>query len=210
MEALTRPILDWHVESLPFRGETGSGDRGDIRLDEHYAFAFVIDALGHGDDAATMADLAERHLALVNPDVRLEAIIEDCHRRMLGTRGTAMCLACIDMESHTMSWLSVGNIQAVRIHLDANGMPQFESLVMRGGVVGDRLPELRASRMLLKPGDMIVMATDGIGYGWYGEYRPNISAEILAKALRNNHCHGNDDALVLAFRYLGTGEVASA
>lgn len=208
MEALTRPILDWHVESLPFRGETGSGDRGHVRLDEHHVFAFVIDALGHGSDAATMADLAERHLALVEPVDRLEAVIEDCHRRMIGTRGTAMCLASIDTGSHAMSWLSVGNIQAVRIHLDANGMPQFESLVMRGGVVGDRLPELRASSMTLKPGDMVVMATDGIGYGWYGEYRPNISAEALAKALRTGHCRGNDDALVLAFRYLGSGEAA--
>lgn len=209
METLTRPILDWHIESLPFEGGPGSGDRGQVRGNGRHAFAFVIDALGHGKDAAQMADLAENHLAVAEPGDRLERIIEDCHRQFLGTRGTAMCLAYLNADADALSWLSVGNIQAVRIQLDTHGMPQFESLVMRGGVVGDRLPELRASRVSLKPGDMIVMATDGIGYGWYGEYRPNISAADLARALRMHHCHGKDDALVLVFRYLGNDGAAS-
>ncbi|HEX7029140.1 MAG TPA: SpoIIE family protein phosphatase [Gammaproteobacteria bacterium] len=209
METLTRPVIDWHVESVPFEGESGTGDRGGVRIDEHRIFAFVIDALGHGADAAQMADLAERCLGAVELDIRLEAMIENCHREFIGTRGTAMCLAYLDARTHVLNWLSVGNIQAVRIQLDSHGMPQFESLVMRGGVVGDRLPELRASRISLKPGDMVVMATDGVGYGWYGEYRPNIGAGELARALRLRHCHGKDDALVLAFRYLGLNGGAS-
>lgn len=209
METLTRPVLDWHVESVPFEGSSGTGDRGRLRIHDRCAFAFVIDALGHGSDAAVMADIAERHLAGVEPVDRLEGIIENCHREMLGTRGAAVCLAYLDADAGSLSWLSVGNIQAVRIQLDAHGMPQFESLVMRGGVVGDRLPELRTSRIALKPGDMFVMATDGIGYGWYGEYRPNISAAELATALRTHHCHGKDDALALVFRYLGQGGEAT-
>lgn len=203
METLTRPILEWHVESQPFGDESRSGDRGNVHIDGYRAFAFVVDALGHGHDAAHMADLAESHLTAVQLDVRLESIIENCHRDFRGTRGAAICLAYLDARTNMLGWLSVGNIQAVRIRLDSHGMPQFESLIMRGGVVGDRLPELHASRILLEPGDMIVMASDGIGYGWYGEYQPNINAASLAKALLHRHCDGKDDALALAFRYFG-------
>ena len=210
MEALTRQIVDWHVESVPYEGGSESGDSGDVRVDGLRAFAFVIDALGHGSEAARMAERTERELADCNADSSLVAIIEHCHRKLQGTRGSAMCLLSIDAAAGAMTWLSVGNIQAVRIKLDTHGMPQFESLVLRAGVVGDRLPELRPSHAMLKPGDMIVVATDGVGYGWYGEYRPNIGPAALAKAIRERHCHGKDDAFVLALRYRGLDESTSS
>lgn len=208
METLTRPAIvpsiDWHVESVPYEASADTGDRGGVNFRENgVVFAFVLDALGHGSEAAQMANLAERHLVEARADSSLESIIEYCHRQLLGTRGTAMCLASIDPFAGMLTWLSVGNIQAVRVQLDSHGMPQFESLVLRGGVVGDRLPELRASKTALRSGDVIVLATDGVGYGWYGEYRPNISAETLAMNIRARHIHGKDDALVLVLRYRG-------
>ena len=205
METLTRQIVDWHVESAPFEGGPESGDRGAVHVDGNNVFGFVIDALGHGSEAARMAELTERQLRF-EPDLSLVSIIEDCHRQLQGTRGSALCLLAIDAGSDQLRWLSVGNIQAVRVQLDSHGMPQFESLVLRAGVVGDRLPELRTSHAVLKPGDILVIATDGIGYGWYGEYRPNITPAALGRAIRERHCHGNDDAFVLVIRYLGQHE----
>lgn len=196
--------------SAPFAGNTDTGDRGFVRHTGPQAMAVALDALGHGPEAATVADIANRHLQETSPDVALETLFESCHQQLRGTRGVALCLARIDADAATLTWLSVGNIQGVRVSHDANGIPQYESLIMRGGVVGDRLPELRASRTPLVPGDMLVLATDGIGFGWYREYYPNVTVEALAGALLERHCHGNDDALVLVARYRGRDGAVTA
>lgn len=203
METLTRPILEWYAASETLPSEVETGDRGHVSIVGRTAFALAIDALGHGNEAAKVADRAKDFLLQQVPEVRLESIFEYCHQHLRGTRGVALCLATIDAGTNTLFWLSVGNIQAVHLKVDRTGIPHYESLIMRGGVVGDRLPELRASSTELHPGDMLVMATDGVGYGWHSEYRRNISARELACAMLERHCSGNDDALALAIRYNG-------
>ncbi|HEX6928694.1 MAG TPA: SpoIIE family protein phosphatase [Gammaproteobacteria bacterium] len=204
MEALTLPTLDWHAESAPLPPETVTGDRGVVLHSGECVFAIAIDALGHGPEAAAIADEALRFLIQdreAEPP-RLEAVFERCHAHLRGTRGIAMCLADIDPVAGNMAWLSVGNIQAVHIQHDAGGMPRYETLIMRGGVVGDRLPELRTSYASLKSGDMIVFASDGINFGWNTEYRPGMTPRALATALIERHCHGRDDAMAMALHYV--------
>ena len=203
METLIRPFLEWHTASVPYADNSETGDIGFVRSNGERALAVAVDALGHGADAAHVAAAAEAHLRAA-ADSPLEGMMRDCHEALRATRGAAVCLAQLDAASNTLSWLSVGNIQGVHVSIDRNGLPEYESLIMRGGVVGDRLPELRTSRASLKPGDMLVLATDGIGFGWYGEYRAGISPVELADSLMRKHCHGNDDAMVLVVRYDGS------
>lgn len=203
METLTRPILEWYAASKTLPSEIETGDRGYVSIRGSGAFALAIDALGHGAEAAKVADTAKEFLLQQPPDIRLESVFERCHQHLRGTRGVAMCLATIEARTNTLLWLSVGNIQAVHLKVDRTGIPHYESLIMRGGVVGDRLPELRASSTDLQPGDMLVMATDGIGYSWHSEYRRNSSPRELACTMLERHRFENDDALALAIRYNG-------
>lgn len=166
-------------------------------------FVYTLDALGHGDLAAEIGERARRILDEVIPGGSLEDTFKRCHEQLRGTRGIALCLAWLDGESSTMSWLSVGNVQAVHVHVDANGLPSYESLIMRGGVIGDRLPELKTSTTRLRPGDIIVFASDGIGYGWHGECRPDVSPRELCDALIERHRVPNDDSIVTVLRYAG-------
>lgn len=208
MEVLTRNAIEWHVESAPYPGESVSGDLGELIVHDQGAFAFAIDALGHGPDAAQIAARAAALVADHLPSARLEQIFERCHSGLRGTRGAAVCLARIDSAQGSLEWLSVGNIQAVHIKINGNGMPHFQSLVMRGGVVGDRMPELRACRAELNSGDMIVLASDGIEYGgWFGEFRPEMSPESLARVLLQRHRVISDDSMVLVARYTGAGDM---
>jgi len=203
VETLTRSILEWHTESAPHPSETLSGDTGSVVLQGHTGFAFALDALGHGPEAARTAASASEFLATASPSDSLEGLFLQCHQQLRDTRGVALCLARIDAGTDMMSWLSVGNIQAVHIQLDRQGLPNYESLIMRGGVVGDRLPELKASHTRLFPGDVIVLASDGIEYGWQSEFRADISPRELASALMNRHRLLKDDALVTVMRYQG-------
>lgn len=203
METLTRSFLDWHVLSRRLPYEQEIGDLGEVHVEGRRAFLFAIDALGHGHEAARVAAKARAALIESNGLYRLEDIFEHCHTALKGTRGAAMCLALLDGTRNSLSWLSVGNIQAVHLQRDRHGIPQYESLIMRGGVVGDRLPELRTTTTSLQPGDLLVLATDGVGYDWYPEYTINTSARTLATRIMRRHRHGNDDALVLVVRYNG-------
>lgn len=207
---MIRPVLEWHTESAPLPSETVSGDVGHVTLTDTGGFAFALDALGHGPEAAHVAAMAHAHLLAAAPSDSLQELFHQCHRKLLGTRGVALCLARIDVETDTMTWLSVGNIQAVHIRLDRNGIPYFESLIMRAGVVGDRLPELKVSRTVLRSGDVVVLASDGIEYGWQNEFRPDISPRDLATALINRHRVMKDDALVTVLRYRGSGRQENA
>lgn len=204
METLIRPILEWHTESAPLPSENVSGDTSHVALTNDGGFAFALDALGHGPEAARVAGVAHEHLLDAAPSESLQELFNQCHRKLLGSRGVALCLARFDVRTDTLTWLSVGNIQAVHIQLDRNGFPYFESLIMRAGVVGDRLPELKVSHTNLRRGDIVVLATDGIEFGWHKEFRPDIAPRDLATALINRHRVTKDDALVTVLRYRGS------
>jgi phosphoserine phosphatase RsbX len=80
---------------------------------------------------------------------------------------------------------------------------RHEAIVTRGGVVGYRLPSLHLGGTHLDAGDMLVMATDGIRSGFISSADPVLSPEIIASRILEEHCRGNDDALVVVARYEG-------
>jgi hypothetical protein len=84
-----------------------------------------------------------------------------------------------------------------------------DRLLLRNGVIGYRLPVVRAETLPLRPSDTLVIVTDGITPDFSDalvlhEDPRRIAIDILAKFGK-----GHDDALVVAARYLGV-ERASA
>jgi len=75
--------------------------------------------------------------------------------------------------------------------------------LLRGGLVGFQLPELRASVIPVSVGDLLILATDGIQAGFEDEIKLNETPGQIAGKILNHHYRGNDDALVLVARYLG-------
>jgi len=102
-----------------------------------------------------------------------------------------------------MTWIGVGNVQGVLVRADSKkGNPQ-ESLLLRGGVVGAKLPFLQASVLPVSQGDTLVFATDGIQSdflaGLSAKENPQRAADRILSKFRSN----NDDALVLVARLTG-------
>jgi serine/threonine protein phosphatase PrpC len=75
-----------------------------------------------------------------------------------------------------------------------------------GGVPGHQLPTLRANELPVEPGDMLVLATDGIRGGYLDLIDAGDPPQQLADHLLADYGKGTDDALVLVARY--TGEAA--
>jgi hypothetical protein len=72
---------------------------------------------------------------------------------------------------------------------------------VRGGVVGDRLPELQASVVPLAVDTTLVVATDGVRRDFTEILPATREPQRLAKRILDDYATHDDDAAVLVFRY---------
>ncbi|QIS24266.1 SpoIIE family protein phosphatase [Nocardia terpenica] len=195
--------MEWGVAGRALPGQRVSGDRS-LVLDAgggSVLFA-VLDGLGHGAAAADAADRATQVLA-ENRAEPLDVLMLMCHRAMSDTRGAAVSLALFG-PGDRLQWLGVGNVET-RVVAVGPGKPTIRAGALpTRGIVGYLLPpSLQTQTVSVRPGDLLLMSTDGI----VDEYvdgldlaKPTaeITSDILAKYAKDT-----DDALVLAARHRG-------
>jgi anti-sigma regulatory factor (Ser/Thr protein kinase) len=196
-------ILDWGTAGSPIAGELTSGDRGVIVPFPGGALVAVYECLGHGREAAAAAARAER-VMIAAPYAPVIDLIERCHQELKGTRGAVTSVASFDAEHGTMTWLGVGNVEALLIRADAE-MPS-EAVAMRGGTVGFQLPRLHPRTLQVYPGDTLVLASDGIKHGFKAEVLSAREPQHIADEILRLWSRTNDDALVVVARYLGPSD----
>jgi phosphoserine phosphatase RsbX len=191
--------VEWATASVVATGHRDSGDQCCVRTIDHRTMIAVLDGLGHGPEAAVAGrmgvDLLEESHA---QDV--VSLIRECHSGLRGTRGAVMSIALLDTVQSTMTWIGVGN---VRGSIWCPKSSTWQSLVLRSGVVGDVLPQLRASALPLKEGDTLVMTTDGVDAVIDDRLLKSDSLQANADRILARCRTGQDDALVLLARYRG-------
>src|SRR5262249_38502151 len=99
------------------------------------------------------------------------------------------------------TWLGVGNVEGGLLPPGAKTCRA--DVLLSGGVVGSRLPSLRASVVPVAPGDTLVLATDGIRSGFTEGLVLEDSPQHIADGILARHATLKDDALVLVARFLG-------
>ncbi|TMA33896.1 MAG: stage II sporulation protein E (SpoIIE) [Deltaproteobacteria bacterium] len=195
--------LDWKVASRPFPGERTSGDLHLVEEWRDGALVAVVDGVGHGEEAAFAARRATETLRAHCHDP-LVALVSRCHRAMFGTRGAVMSVARFDAGRSRMSWLGVGNVEGVLLR--ATGAKVWcDSLLRRAGALGQRpeLPSLDLSEVAIVPGDLLILATDGIRPDFVPDLKLGAPPEHLADGILAEYARDTDDGLVLVARYRG-------
>jgi negative regulator of sigma-B (phosphoserine phosphatase) len=198
-------MLEYGLAKDAHGGEGESGDLHMVCCNQNGVLIAVIDGIGHGEEAAEVARIAAT-LLRGSVDEPVISLVERCHEKLKGTRGVVLSLAFVSPEQKMMTWIGVGNVQVVLVRADTQkGNPQ-ESLLLRAGVVGSKLPFLQASVLPVSLGDTIVFATDGIqsdfSAGLSAMENPQRAADRILNKFRSN----NDDALVLVARLTGIRE----
>jgi hypothetical protein len=163
--------------------------------------AAVIDGVGHGNEAADAARIAVSTLTSSPPEDTV-SLVWRCHEALKETRGVVMTLLCFSPNG-AMTCVAVGNIEGVMFRCDASGRTHANHIVLRGGVVGHRLPPLHAERVTLMPHDTVIVATDGIRPEFSDDFVPGEEPQAIADQILARYRKGTDDALVLVVRYLG-------
>jgi negative regulator of sigma-B (phosphoserine phosphatase) len=190
--------LDRGEAGAPMDGEERSGDLAVFVPTAAGGLTCVIDGLGHGPQAA---DAAERCAAVVRAHAEAPAreLMTACHEALVETRGVVMTVAWFDLERSTLSWAGVGNVDARLVRSGPD--PREDVALVFGGVLGFRLPSVRAATMPLQRGDVLVMITDGIDAAISRALAGGGAAQTIANRILAMHGKGLDDALVVVVRY---------
>ena len=223
---IAKPLIHWGVASRALPGEIVCGDLHLIKPIPDGVLLVVADGLGHGDEATVAAKTA---LAILeeHSEEPLEALVTRCHDALRKTRGAVMTVATLNSFEGRLTWLGVGNVEAMLLRAgdqtktSPDGVPSGKApgtsplarlpqslsvrVLLRNGIVGYVLPELRTSMQPLQTDDLLVFVTDGISAGFTGDLPPGEPPQQLADLILERHCKGTDDALVLVVRYVGPG-----
>lgn len=196
------PIIEYGVATYAIPGEEQSGDRHLVLHRAGSVLLAAIDGLGHGLEAAFAAESAVSILENSPPEESVISLVQRCHEGLRATRGVVMSLATIDATQGLMTWIAVGNVQGVMLRRQSVHASMPYELLLRAGVVGERLPPLQAAVLPISRGDTLVFVTDGIHSDFVLNLSSREAPQKSADRILADHRRGNDDALVLVTRYL--------
>ena len=203
MAAVIDSVIESASATFTLPGQAESGDHHAIVPLSNGALGAVIDGLGHGSDAAAAAQRAAINIEQHTEGDSLIALVKRCHTALNGTRGAVMNLAEFDARESTLTWIGIGNVEGrLLLKTTEPGYAQ-QSLLLRPGVVGQKLPPLQVSVTRVQRGDMLIFATDGIDPDFAERIRIDSPADKIAADIVSHYCKKTDDALALVARYLG-------
>lgn len=187
---LARPEIELACRTRPHVAEALSGDAVVVIDGKHMATLVVVDVLGHGPEASTVA-LQMADLIQARSELALPRLMQFLHAVLQGQRGAAAGLVRLNQASASLSFLGVGNIAIRRL-----GAHPWSG-VSRDGVLGQRLPSLLEQQIDLSAGDVVVMHSDGIKDLRTSELSAQLllnSAAAIAQHLISKHSRPFDDA----------------
>lgn len=191
----------WGVADRCRPGEQTSGDRAVVEVDADGTLVAGIDGLGHGAEAAHAAQVAAQAFRHAGGQ-SLTALARRCHRALRGTRGAALSLVRVSADG-ALSWLGIGNVQGRVIGCEPAARGPKRSLAAAPGIAGHTLPRLRAETLDLQPGDVVILATDGVRPGFADRLEVSGSVTEISERVIAASWARDDDALVISVRYLG-------
>lgn len=192
-----RVRLETGAISLPKSGEAVNGDAWLVQPTARGARILVVDGLGHGPIASDAAQAAVQAFRDA-PGETVEAAVNTCHLALRSTRGAALAVTEVDVQTGVVRFAGVGNI-AGSIW---NGT-QSHHTVSHNGTAGHGTIRIREFSYPWPQGALLVLASDGLATRWTLESYPGLSARhpsLVAAILYRDHCRQRDDVTVVVAR----------
>lgn len=190
-------------------GQSTGGDRVAILDRGDHALLAIVDATGHGPAAHAVArDLVarlEEGYARTPEPADVATLLRALHDASVGTAGAAVGLAALDARHDGLRYLGIGNARAAIVG------PQRFTGVSRDGVLGRRWPTPFVQTSGLRPGDLVLLWTDGLPTTLpqtlaaerdeQGRPLATRAVEAIADHLVNGYGRAHDDAACLVVRW---------
>jgi anti-sigma regulatory factor (Ser/Thr protein kinase) len=194
--------VDWGAVCVPVREETACGDTWKIAESGEYLALVVADGLGHGPLAA---EASQRACATFEAAPFEEPVtcVEASHRALSATRGAAVAVARLELQTGKLAYAAVGNISGTLLDDQKR-----QGLFSHNGTVGHHMRKAQQFEYDWKPGCIMVMHSDGVQTRWDLEKYPGLARRhpaVIAGVLYRDFKRGRDDATVVVVSYVGTG-----
>lgn len=189
--------MDCSLFGRPCIGEPVSGDTAIICKSEDELFLAIVDVLGHGREAHVVARRSEDFLR-ENWDSDIAITLTALHAELKGSRGAAVGLAHLDVNTRKLAYIGVGNT-VVRIFGN-----QPMRLFSHDGIVGVNFHVPTVQSLQLSESDVAIFHTDGIRESFTMQEYPQImdhSAPSIARSVVQRFGKTYDDATCIALRY---------
>jgi anti-sigma regulatory factor (Ser/Thr protein kinase) len=190
------------IMGKPYPGEAISGDDAVCLQSESVFLAAVCDGLGHGPEARKASNLAMEILSRKR-DLELDHLLVELNNDLAGTRGCAISIARFKKEERMLECASVGDVHSHMYNLRDAVFFAATPLVL--GARQFPAQKLRVEKATVAPNSVLVMFTDGL------KSRTSLKGQLdvlrqpaiaIAQHLLETHSRPDDDALVLAARFL--------
>lgn len=177
-------------------GNSVSGDAWRLLESAGRCLLVMADGLGSGPAAH---EASERAVAVVaeQPERSLLDHLDACHQRLRGTRGAAVGVLAISPGDHHISFAGLGNVE-VRTGTGSNFKP-----VATNGIVGHNYRPPRVYEAEYRPGELLVMHTDGLSTRFDLDQQlrsPFETEQELAERLAAEHAREHDDLAIVVLR----------
>lgn len=193
----SRSALEIGSVCLPKVGEEVSGDAWASQSLDDRQLLMVADGLGHGPQAAA-ASLEAVRIFQENGQRHPSEILTTAHAALHSTRGAAVAIAEINLQTETVCYAGVGNISGSLISSDRSN-----SMVSHNGTVGHELRKVQAFNYSWMRGGLIIMHSDGLRTQWRLDRYPGLVIKhpsLIAGVLYRDFNRGRDDVTVLVAR----------
>jgi len=178
-------------QSKPKSGETANGDAVVIKTYSNGAMVAIVDALGHGPGAETVAKLAHAHISetyAAFPEDDAVGVMRGLHSALRGTRGACATICLI--RGRALEACGVGNVEMRCIGASV-------PVVLTPGIVGVQLRKPRAFSGVLGPDAWCFMFSDGISRRAPFAQLARLTPQDACQSLMRTHRHSHDDASVI-------------
>lgn len=189
--------LEVGVVCLPIVGEVVSGDAWAIQSLDDRELLMVADGLGHGPQAAE-ASLAAVQIFQENDQYHPPEILATTHAALRSTRGAAIAIAELNLQTGAVCYAGVGNISGCLVSGDRSN-----SMVSYNGTIGHEVRKIQAFSYSWMRGGLLIMHSDGLRTQWRLDRYPRLFTHhpsLIAGVLYRDFNRGRDDVTVLVAR----------
>jgi anti-sigma regulatory factor (Ser/Thr protein kinase) len=191
---------------LPYPGEKECGDAWAADHRPGRSMFMLSDGLGHGVQAAEASQEAARIFRRYASRPPAE-ILETMHGALRSTRGAAIAIAEITMETRSIRYAGVGNISGAVLEAG-----HLRSMVSHNGTIGHQARKFQEFDYPWPKYGLLVMHSDGLSAQWSLDRYPGLLTRhpaLVAGVLYRDCARGRDDATVLVARDPDAVETAS-
>jgi len=180
---------------LPFPGEEAYGDAWKVIADGSGLTAIVADGLGHGPEAAVASSTA---VELAHMQGLPEQMLAKAHGALRGTRGAAVAIIRIHLESAGLYFIGLGNIAGCLLDGDSR-----QHLMSHNGIVGSNFHKAQQFQFPWSHSSTLILHSDGLATRWDLERYPGLAychPCLIAAVLYRDFSRGRDDVIVLVIK----------